>query len=79
MTSKKARARFGVNGFTALREKHYTTKADAVKALDTNPKTLDKIENNDGVTKATALKIMRRYAALHNPKMDIEDLIIELS
>lgn len=81
MASKKTRAFFVVEGFLGMREKFHLTQSDAIKALDTNAHTLNKLENGEPLTKAAVLKILRKYSNLHPEDLkpqDIEGMIVDV-
>ena len=71
------RARFVCPAWPRLRERHYDTQADAIRDLNTNAKTLAKVERQVPVTRATLLRLLRAYRDRKDPTLEINDYITE--
>ena len=73
----KKRARFKIKDWTLLREAKFDTIAEAARVLSSNEKILRKIEEDQGVTKAVALRHLKRYRDQFDRDMDIYQYIID--
>jgi hypothetical protein len=70
MSKKKDRGWFICPQWAELVSRHYPDDAAAARALRSDPKVLARLRQKTPVAKSTALKMLRRFGALH----PIEDL-----
>jgi hypothetical protein len=77
MSKKKDRAWFVCRQWTDMVSRHYASDREAARALKADPKVLQKLRTGTPVAKSTLLKMVRRYASLHELGSGAPDLIVD--
>jgi hypothetical protein len=75
MSKKKDRAWFVCRAWTELVSRHYPSDIDAARALNADPKLLTKLRAGTPVAKSSLLKLLRRYASMHDLGSPVADLV----
>jgi hypothetical protein len=75
MSKKKDRAWFVCQAWTELVSRHYASDIDAARALNADPKLLTKLRAGTPVAKSSLLKLLRRYASMHDLGSPVADLV----
>jgi hypothetical protein len=75
MSKKKDRAWFVCRAWTELVSRHYASDIDAARALNADPKLLTKLRAGTPVAKSSLLKLLRRYASMHDLGSPVADLV----
>lgn len=77
MSKKKDRAWFVCPAWNDLIGRHYVTDQAAARALDADPKVLARLRAGEKLPKASLLKLLRRFAARHEPGSPVADLVVD--
>lgn len=77
MSKKKERAWFVCPAWTDIVSPHYASDLDAACALDADPKLLAKLRAGTPVAKSSLLKMLRRFASLHDLGSPVADLVVD--
>jgi hypothetical protein len=77
MSKKKDRAWFVCRAWTDMVSRHYASDMDAARALNADPRLLTKLRAGTPVAKSSLLKMLRRYASLHDLGSPVADLVVD--
>jgi hypothetical protein len=77
MSKKKDRAWFVCRAWADMVSRHYASDMDAARALSADPKLLTKLRAGTPVAKSSLLKMLRRYASLHDLGSPVVDLVVD--
>jgi hypothetical protein len=77
MSKKKDRAWFVCPQWAELASQHYVDDDEAGQSLKTDPKVLGKLRSRTPVAKSTLLKMLHRFAKLHDPRIEAASLVVD--
>ena len=77
MSKKKDRAWFVCRAWPDLVSRHYANDIEAARALAVDPKLLTKLRAGTPVARSSVLKLLRRYASLHDVGSPVAELVVD--
>jgi hypothetical protein len=77
MSKKKDRAWFVCPQWAELASQYYVDDDEAGQSLKADPKVLGKLRSRTPVAKSTLLKMLHRFAKLHDPRIEADSLVVD--